>query len=257
MDPYQELQFLNHVQRDVSPEENLKILFRGAQVAGTDFLPLYIDCLDETGTRVGTWKTFRRAQRAITLARYFEHSLALEGRRAECGVFRGFSALLMARIARLHDGQFLGNGLHAIDSFEGLSPPTEPDALGVDESDHNNPRYVYSHSAGHFSTPVDHIRRVLSDFPEVGVHKGWIPDVFRTLPDSAWSFVHIDVDLYAPTQAGLEYFFPRLSPGAVIVNDDFGSPLFPGAGHAWHEFFEARGLSYLVLDTGQAIYLHR
>ncbi len=256
MNPYGELEFYNHVHRNAPIAENMEVLFRGAQVAGVDFLPLYMDCLETSKTAVGSWKIFRRAQRAITLARYFEHTLPLDGQRAECGVFQGFSTLLMARIARQHAAGYRGAGLHAIDSFEGLSPPTEADALGVNDQAFGQREYVYSHQAGHFATSIAHVRNVLSEFAQIQIHKGWIPDAFSRLPQSNWAFVHIDVDLYAPTKASLEYFYPRLVPGAVIVNDDFGSPLFPGAARGWHEFFESRNRSYVILDTGQSIYIH-
>ena len=108
----------------------------------------------------------------------------------------------------------------------------------------------------HLSTPVDRVRGVLADFPKIGIHEGWIPDVFASLPEDHWAFVHIDVDLYEPTKACLEYFFPRVSVGGVIINDDFKAPLFPGCGRAWQEFFDARQLLYIVLDTGQAVFMN-
>ena len=255
MNPYEELGFLDHVHKNAPIDGSLEVLFRGAQIAGADFLPLYKACMHASATPVGGWKAFRRAQRAVTLARFFEHTLPLPGNWVECGVFRGFSALLLASIARLHDTAFSGDGLYLLDSFEGLSAPTQQDALGVRETAAGD-ELVYSHDAGHFSTPAEHVQHVLSEFPNATICKGWIPDTFADLPQSDWAFVHIDVDLYAPTMASLEHFFPRLCPGAVVVNDDFDSPLFPGAGRAWREFFDARGLSYIVLDTGQAIYGH-
>lgn len=255
MSAIDELKFLEYVHRDVAVAENMEILFRGATVGGLEFLPLYQDCIENSDTPVGSWKTFRRAQRAVTLARYFEATLPLGGLRVECGVFRGFSSLMLARVARAHDPDFTGAGFHVVDSFEGLSPPSDPDAIAVREYDSGRSEPIYSHQGGHFATPVDHVRGVLADYPDIGIHKGWIPDAFAALPDAQWSFVHIDVDLYQPTKDCLDYFFPRLTAGGVIVNDDFASPLFPGGGRAWHEFLDARGLSYVVLDTGQAVYM--
>ena len=68
--------------------------------------------------------------------------------------------------------------------------------------------------------------------------------------------MHIDVDLYEPVRDCLKYFYPKLEKGGVMINDDFNSPLFPGAGKAWHEFFETIGKGYAVLDTGQAVFLN-
>ena len=33
--------------------------------------------------------------------------------------------------------------------------------------------------------------------------------------------MHLDADLYKPTLAGLEYFYPRLAKGGVILIHDF------------------------------------
>ena len=60
----------------------------------------------------------------------------------------------------------------------------------------------------------------------------------------------------SPPRPAWRIFVPLLSPGGVIVNDDFKAPLFPGCGCAWHEFFESRDLSYSVLDTGQAVFIN-
>ncbi len=97
--------------------------------------------------------------------------------------------------------------------------------------------------------------RTLAAFPDAALLKGWVPDVFAELPETKWAFVHLDLDLYEPTLAGLEYFWPRLVPGGVIVNDDYLSDLFPGAGIAWDEFCAAHGVGSAVLDTGQAAIL--
>ena len=77
-----------------------------------------------------------------------------------------------------------------------------------------------------------------------------------SLPEDKWSYVHIDVDLYRPTLDSLEYFFPRLAAGGVIINDDYASPLFPGGGSGWIEFFERVKKPFTVLDSGQAVFIN-
>ena len=256
MNPFEQNKFLNHVHRNVDIEKNQEILFADTTIGGLQFLPLYRACIAQSYTEVDTWKVFRRAQRALSLARYFDHSLTIQGARVECGVLRGFFSLLLARVAQMRDGGFDGSGFHLVDSFAGLSPPTKADAIGTKSLPNGETQPVYAQEAGHFAASIDHVRAVMAEYPETGIHKGWIPAVFSALPETAWSFVHVDVDLYEPTKACLEYFLPRLAPGGVIVNDDFSSPLFPGGGHGWHQVMESRGLSYVVLDTGQAVYVH-
>ena len=111
---------------------------------------------------------------------------------------------------------------------------------------------LYYHQ-GDFATPVDHVRATMAEFPDTVIHKGWIPEVFGGLPETNWAFVHLDVDLFDPTLAGLQYFYPRLADGGVIVNDDYISPMTPGAGRAWDQYCDENGLAFAVLDSGQAI----
>jgi len=68
------------------------------------------------------------------------------------------------------------------------------------------------------------------------LRKGWIPQVIHLEETRNYAFVHLDVDLYEPTLTSLQYFFPLLSPGGVIVCDDYGASEFPGASSAFDHF---------------------
>ena len=78
---------------------------------------------------------------------------------------------------------------------------------------------------------------VLEKFDFVKIYKGWIPKRFKEVENCKFSFVHIDVDLFEPTLNSLEFFFPRLSDGGIIVCDDYNSLEFDGAKKAWDNFF--------------------
>ena len=68
--------------------------------------------------------------------------------------------------------------------------------------------------------------------------KGYFQDTLRTLPHERYSLVHLDVDLYGSYRTCLEYFYPRLQPGAYMVFDeyDFSAEVYPGAQRAIDEF---------------------
>jgi hypothetical protein len=74
------------------------------------------------------------------------------------------------------------------------------------------------------------------------IHAGWIPDCFSEVVDRSFCFVHIDVDLYEPTLASLEFFGSRMVPGGIIVCDDYGFETCPGARRAGDEFAAARAI---------------
>jgi O-methyltransferase len=236
-------------QRDADLAFHEAALLDALTVAGMAFHPLYRECLARSGTAVPPWKRLRRAQRAWQLARYAEATAALPGARAECGVLRGLSALLIAATLRKTAPAFDFKDLYLIDSFEGLSAMHPADALRPGG---------YAMREGAFGdTSAAHVRQVMADYAGCAVVQGWIPEALAALPAAPWAFVHLDVDLYEPTLGALEYFVPRLAPGAVVINDDYLSPLFPGAGQAWDEFFEERALPFVVLDSGQAVFVNR
>ena len=81
------------------------------------------------------------------------------------------------------------------------------------------------------ATPEHTCRDTLKEFERVSYYKGWIPDRFEEVSDRKFSFIHIDVDLHRPTYDSAEFFYERLSPGGIILCDDYGSLLCPGALH--------------------------
>ena len=244
---------LGRIHETAPVERNLDILYSDVHVGPLPFLEAYRDAMSATGSRPRSFKQLRRPLRAFALPQYFGHALDLDGDWAECGVMKGFSALLMLRLAAGRRSGFTGAGCHLIDSFEGLSAPTKKDAVKVERLADGTKRFLSSHRAGAFAVPLDTVRGALRNFSEVAYHKGWIPEVFTTLSEQQWAFVHVDVDLYVPTLASLEYFYPRLMPGGIIVNDDYMSPLFPGGERSWDEYCQAHDIPFVVLDSGQSV----
>lgn len=161
---------------------------------------------------------------------------AVPGDTAECGVFRGASSWLICR-----SNQGTGKTHHVFDSFEGLSEP------GAGDGSHWR--------KGNLSFPEQGVREALKDFPDVRYWKGWIPARFDEVADRAFSFVHIDVDLEAPTRDSLAFFYPRLSEGAVMVCDDYGFTSCPGATRACDEFLRDKPEKMLSLSGGGGFFI--
>jgi hypothetical protein len=223
-----------------------------AIVDGFDVGRSFVASVEATGTGLSEKQVLKRLMKAGQLVKLLRGRLnQLGGKRlplvAETGVWRGLSARIMAlAIADLHAG-WTGNGLHLVDSFEGLGTPGVEDTV-VDET---GERRAFSHASNCESSP-EVVRRALAAFPDTQIYAGWIPDILDDLPDRKWDFVHLDTDHYAPVRDSLEYFLGRMEPGGVIVNDDYGSTFFPGARIAWDEIRQRHGLSHEVFETGQA-----
>ncbi len=252
--PAERIQAMRKAHTKAPRERHIGILFDDMKIGGQAISELAEACVRDSGAQSPPLKAFHRPLASYFLARYFLHSLEIEGARAECGVFSGASALLMCRVAATVRANYDGAGLHLIDSFAGISAPKEEDLIPVRSND-GGVVMIPGFGEGSLASPLEIVKQTLQDFPAVAMHAGWIPDVFAELPDAKWAFVHVDVDLYEPTLACLDYFYPRLAEGGVIICDDYGAPLFPGAHRAWNEFCARNDVPYIVLDTGQSVIL--
>ena len=62
--------------------------------------------------------------------------------------------------------------------------------------------------------------------------------------------MHIDVDLYGPTHDSIEFFYPRLNKGGIIVCDDYMHNTCPGATKAIDEFLDDKSEKMIALSGG-------
>ena len=51
-------------------------------------------------------------------------------------------------------------------------------------------------------------------------------------------FVHLDLDIYESTYKSLEFFYPRMVAGGIIVSHDYSNLTVPAVRRAFTEFFK-------------------
>ena len=166
---------------------------------------------------------------------FMVHSLAraqsgLPGAMAEVGVYQGCSAKLIS----LASG---GVRLHLFDTFEGLPEP------GPDETGHLR--------AAQYRSGLPAVRDFLSCQANVVFHAGHFPQTAVGLEEERFSFVHLDVDLKSSTRACLDFFYPRMVPGGIIMTHDYS--FLDGVREAFAEFLAAVGGRAIELPTSQAM----
>lgn len=235
-------------------QRHFQILYGTTRIGDLDYVDLFWSCAHDTDTEMSRRMVFRRAQAGLNLVRYFLEASTLPGARAECGVFRGMSSLLLCRAERATHPGFDGSGLFLFDSFERFSEPTEFDMIQTTDERGETAMQRPFPANSRLKTSLDEVKHALAEFPALEIRQGWLPGTLQQLPERTWSFVHLDVDLYEPTLGGLEYFYPRLCPGGIIITDDYATPRYPGARKAWERFCESNDVPYLVLGgTAQAV----
>jgi O-methyltransferase len=161
--------------------------------------------------------------------------LSVPGDTAECGVLEGASSYLICRsLSRKH---FL------FDSFEGLSEPATGDGDFYGNND--------------MACDLEVAQTNLAEFTNISFHKGWIPERFVDVADRNFCFVHIDVNLYQPTRDSIEFFYPRMNRGGVMVFDDYGFAICPGAKRAVDDFLSDKPEQIVSLTCGSAFLVRR
>lgn len=84
---------------------------------------------------------------------------------------------------------------------------------------------------------------------QVILKKGWFPQTAFDLEDEKFALVYMDACLYQPTFTGLEFFFPRMSQGGVILLNGYENVKYGGI-HKAVEDMEAKYGAFLILPLG-------
>lgn len=155
----------------------------------------------------------------------------------ECGCWKGHSSFIISELIKKSKKKIYFN---IFDSFEGLSNITKKD----EDLFYEKTKFKNS-VKNQFSSSENFLKNtVLKNFKFIKIYKGWIPSRFFILKKKKFSFIHIDVDLYEPTYQSLEFFFPKLIKGGVIICDDYNNARFEGSKNAWDTYFEDKKYSF-------------
>jgi len=156
----------------------------------------------------------------------------------ECGCWKGHSSYIIAELIKKSKKKI---NFHIFDSFKGLSNITVKDENLFYEN-----KKIKNTIKNQFSSSEKFLKKtVLKNFKFIRTYKGWIPSRFFILKNNKFSFIHIDVDLYEPTYQCLEFFFPRLVKGGVIICDDYNNTRFEGAKNAFDTYFKNKKYAFL------------
>jgi len=164
----------------------------------------------------------------------------VKGDFAELGVFRGATAKLFHHYAPERQ-------LHLFDTF-----------VGFDDRDlQAEPKGNINYDArGWFGdTNMAEAKAYIAPLNKnVHFYPGFFPEsVPAKLKRKRFAFVHLDVDLYTPTYAGLEFFYRRLSRGGILVIHDYNAWL--GTRQAVDKFFADKAETPLPMPdrSGSAV----
>ncbi len=167
---------------------------------------------------------------AFTLYSLARAQAGLGGEMAEVGVYQGCSARIISQASG-------GARLHLFDTFAGLPAPEAFEHARMRE--------------GHYAASLPSVQAYLADRPEISFYQGLFPGTATPVADRRFSFVHLDVDLKSSTLGCLEFFYPRMLPGGIILTHDYS--YLDGVRAAFTEFLTTRRERAIELPTSQAM----
>lgn len=182
------------------------------------------------------WYVAYCARHAIEFAKSDEFNFI------ECGTANGVTAYFALKEIENHlkDSRFF---MHLYDSWDSMR---EKELL---ESERD-------HIGNYSELDINTTKSNLKEFEDKLVfHVGYIPESLdsKNAPKSI-VFMHIDLNSAKPTFAALEFFFPKLVSGGVILFDDYGQEEYKETKRVIDEFFSDKPGLVLKLPTSQAIY---
>ncbi|OAT70320.1 methyltransferase [Mycobacteroides immunogenum] len=171
----------------------------------------------------------------------------LEGDFVECGVSYGF---LSSAIMEHLDWDRLGKTFYLLDTFGGLDPrfvsSDERDSGALEKSEELVRSGVYGSS-------VDSVRANFAQWKNQRIVAGSVPDTLEEVESTAVAYLHIDMNCAPPEIATLRYFWPRLTPGAFVLLDDYANRGRDEQRIAMDELASELGVQVVALPTGQGL----
>lgn len=148
---------------------------------------------------------------------------------AELGVYQG-------NFAKYINALFPSRTFYLFDTFEGFDEKDEK----FDIEHGHSESAIFDHVDRFTNTTLEMVLAKMTSPKNCVVRKGFFPETASGIEDQ-FAFVSMDADLYKPMLAGLEYFYPRLSPGGFLMLHDYNHPKFLGVKQAVADFEKAHG----------------
>lgn len=153
----------------------------------------------------------------------------IQGAFAELGVYKGDTAEILHEMD--DSREFL-----LFDTFEGFR---ESDLKYETGKAATYTRHSFA------DTSIERVKQRLGS-DKFAFYKGDFTETSITAPEKKYALVSMDADLYNPTFAGLQYFYPRMSKGGVIIIHDY-NPDWPGIMKAVDEYLAEKSIPSVPL----------
>lgn len=171
----------------------------------------------------------------LTLARYlsliecYQKTLGIAGHMAEIGVYKGAGSILLAKLTQLYEPNALTQ-VHGFDWFQGAGNLSAEDQKHLIEGSYFEPksRVETLVKAQH----IDHILKI----HDMDMSSGAVDEFFQKSTHLQFKLVIFDIGVYGVVSKCLPHFWERLTPGGIMIFDQYNFDIGPGETRAVREF---------------------
>ena len=206
-----------------------------------EFREIYEECNDYTMTSIESMYALYKA------VEYIVHQ-KVPGDFVECGVWKGGSAMIIARtLLKLNEK---GRKIYLYDTFTGMTKPTDKDKKISDSSPTINiweKKQKNGYNEWNFS-PINEVEENMLSTKYLRENiifvKGRVENTIPSVVPAQIALLRLDTDWYESTYHELNHLFPLLSDRGVLIIDDYGH--FAGAKEAVDEYFKENNITMLL-----------
>jgi O-methyltransferase len=170
-----------------------------------------------------------------------EQALHYPGDFVECGVNTGIFSL---SVCKYLDFGKLPRQFYLFDTFSGI-PESQM-------SETERPKRL-KENRDFYRDCFDRAQENFAPWSNTRLIRGLVPDTLATVNIQQVAYLSIDMNIAKPEREALEYFWPKLVPGGVVVLDDYGWINYAEQKATIDEFARIKGLNICTLPTGQGI----
>lgn len=181
-----------------------------------------------------------RAHMACWAAR---HALTLEGDFVECGVHTG---LLSMTVCHFLDFASVPRSFWLFDTFAGIPVDRLPEAERASAEAMNR---------SHYFDCWEIAQRNFAPWPNARLLRGILPESLASADLDRIAYLSVDLNSAAGERAVIDALWERLSPGAVVLIDDYAFKGHDQQYDMWNGFAAEYGRMIATLPTGQGLLL--
>jgi hypothetical protein len=172
---------------------------------------------------------------ALTLARYiailecYQKTLGVAGNIAEVGMYKGAGSLFLAKLTQLYEPNALTQ-VHGFDWFQGAQNLSESDLKHLITGS-----YAESQERVQKLVEAQNLSNLIK-IHSMDMASDQVKDFFTKFKHLQFKLVIFDIGIYEVVSNALPLFWERLTPGGIVIFDQYNFDIAPGETEAVREF---------------------